>query len=129
MRRGWLWFVVGIGAVVVVPVVAYCGLVLITFVWAGQCGYQLIDQQLSPDRRQKAAVVEVNCGATTDFARWVVVTDAEKRFRYRHDMLAAVGGQELGIHWDGPILHVKYPAAEKPVIHRTEPFVRYEPAS
>jgi hypothetical protein len=99
MRKSSWALAVGAG---VVAVAAFFLAPRIAFILgAGACDYTVKDQRVSPDGRRKAAVVEVDCGATTDYASWVVATDANAPFQYGRDRVSAVNGRALRIAWEG----------------------------
>src|ERR1041385_4813793 len=105
MARRKIWWLMGGGLGLL--------LVLAWVLWLGAfnigndpCGFEIRDQQLSPDGHRKAALGEVNCGAPTDYATWAVVTDAKAPFRFERDRVASISGRAMRIAWEGETLIV-----------------------
>jgi hypothetical protein len=111
-RRRILWSVAGVAAGLATIA---GGLWLVEERVADElCSYEMQGQAaVSPDGRQKAAVVAVDCGATTDFATWAVVTDAGSTFHFSRDRVASVTGKVLQIRWEGPRLILLAPPDAK----------------
>ena len=123
----WLKWLLGLAAVAAFVCVA---MIVALFVYLDRtlCGYDLKSSQISPDGRYKAAVVEVNCGATTGYVDWVVLTKADKAFNYRKDRLASVETQAMTAQWDGQTLIVRWPAGLDVNKATKQPsFVEYRP--
>jgi hypothetical protein len=114
-----------VGGALVVAAAVYVAPMVALFVAMTECSYDLKDQQVSPDGMRKAAVVEVNCGATTDYVRWVVATDAKSAFKYRRDRIASVSGRALKIAWEGRKLIVYYPATRPPTVAKRRADVEF----
>lgn len=92
----------------------------------GGCGYDLQSTEISPDGQYKAGVVEVNCGATTDYAKWALLTEADRDFNYKRDRLVAIEGRQMWVHWDGVKLIVAMHPENTPNFAKTQPaFVDY----
>jgi len=116
-----------VGGVILVAAVVYVTPMVMVVAGMGECGYEPKSQKISPDGRRKAALVEVNCGATTGYATWVVATGAKSAFKYKRDRIAAIEGQDADIEWDGSKLVVFYPRARPPIVekeHRGEVVLR-----
>lgn len=96
-----------------------CAAVVITFIHGmSACSYDVRDEKVAPDGARKAALVDVNCGATTGYATWVVMAKTAEPFRYRRDLVAAISGRAARIEWDGSRLIVFHPATQRPNIER-----------
>lgn len=111
------WILVGSG--VLVALLAICaGYIMLSHSMGSMCGYELKDQQIAPDGRRKAAVVEVDCGATTSYVTWVVMTRADAAFRYEKARVAVIEGRTGRIKWDGSKLVIFYPATRPPHVDK-----------
>ena len=106
------WTIAAVGALVLILPIAGLGL----FVWGvgDPCGYEVKAQALSPDGGKKAAVVEVNCGATTAFASWAVLAPAERPFDFKKDRVATIDGRAMRVAWEGSKLIVFWRAERPP---------------
>jgi hypothetical protein len=96
----------------------------------GPCGYEVKGEKASPDGRLKAAVVEVNCGATTDYRSRAVLTKADRAFDFKKDWLAEIEGRQMQITWEGPKLVVFWAAEQPPAVNEEKtsaPPVEYRP--
>lgn len=124
----WLKWTLGFAMAAALACAAWWGAMLYTVGTADWCGYELKSTVISPDGRYKAGVVEANCGATTDYASWFVLTDARKPFDYEKDRLAAVETQVMKIEWEGPKLVVRWRADLPSKLAAKQPaFVEYRP--
>jgi hypothetical protein len=96
-----------------------CAVFVVMFVGGmSACSYDVKDQKVAPDGSRKAALVDVNCGATTGYVTWVVMTKTASPFRYRRDRVAAISGRAARIEWDGSKLVVFHPATQPPNVDR-----------
>lgn len=72
----------------------------------GPCGEDLVSSATSPDGRYEARTVEVNCGATTDFAWRVELKDVGHR---RIERVATFDGPgSAAVAWRGKTLVVSH---------------------
>jgi hypothetical protein len=113
-KKRWRLFAAGVvagGLLVGLGYVGWLVFIIVEFATTPWCGYDVRQQALSPDGINKAAVVEVNCGATTGYVSWAVRAPASRAFNYRRDVLASVDGREMKIAWAGPKLVVFVPPA------------------
>jgi hypothetical protein len=126
MRSRWPKWLLWIGAAVL-GVVGLCAAGLTYVGWAiSRCGYDLVDTQFSPDGLHQAAVVEVDCGATAGWVRWLVVADARRKLNYRRDNVAVFKGRDLHIRWEGAVLHAEGSVADDVIVRRKLPYVTYD---
>ncbi|MEO8113912.1 MAG: hypothetical protein ABI655_06000 [Phenylobacterium sp.] len=105
------------GVIVLAPLVLYGAWMLAFILSAAPCGFEVKDQKIAPDGLRKAAVVEVNCGATTPYVTWVVVANARAPFHYEEDRVDAIVGRTGRIAWEGPKLIIFYPATRPPTVN------------
>jgi hypothetical protein len=69
-----------------------------------ECEHVRTEEVPSPDGKMKAALFDVNCGATTTLLQWVLVTTADTEFAdapNEHDRVAVFRGK-VRVAWDGP---------------------------
>jgi hypothetical protein len=83
------------------------------------CEKKLHDEVASADGRLKAAILDVQCGATTQDASWVVVSYAREDFDEERDKVAIFEGAVNDLTWQGNQLHVLYGTA-KPFLMNKE---------
>jgi hypothetical protein len=127
-QRGWRVAAGVVGGCVVLGLLGYVGWIAMFVASPSPCGFELRDQQVSPDGQRKAGVVEVNCGATTDYATWLVMTDAGRPFDYERDRLAAIDGLAMRMRWEGSRLIVSYRASRPISLKQPQPpAVEYRP--
>jgi hypothetical protein len=123
----WLKWLLGLSAAGAFACAAMI-VALVVYLDNTLCGYDLKSSAVSPDGRYKAAVVEVNCGATTSYVSWAVLTKANKKFNYRKDHLASVETQAMTVRWEGQKLVVRWPAGLDANKAKKQPaFVEYRP--
>jgi hypothetical protein len=72
------------------------------------CDYALHNEMASPDGSLKAALLDVQCGATTADAVWVLLTDSRSKFRYQQDRVAVFEGVVDHLAWKDHELIVFY---------------------
>lgn len=65
----------------------------------------------SVDAGMKAAIFDIQCGATAPDATWILVSQYSKEFDYKTDVVAVFEGDIKGIEWRGHDLHVSYGVA------------------
>jgi len=92
----------------------------------GPCGFEVMQESVSPDGTLKAAAVEVNCGATTDYASWAVLTRADRAFDFKKDRIAAIPGREMRVGWEGRKLVVFWYAERPPTVREGRPAAQVE---
>jgi hypothetical protein len=81
-------------------------LVGLSLVSCGSCGEELVSSAASADGRYEARIVEVNCGATTDFSWRVELKDAGQR---RIERVATFDGADsASVAWRGRTLVVAH---------------------
>jgi hypothetical protein len=73
-----------------------------------ECAHNLRDAQNSPDGKLKAVIVDVRCGATSAGSSWVLIADANAKFRDAADKVAVFEGSAQRIVWRGAALLVIY---------------------
>lgn len=72
------------------------------------CEQTLRSEQISPDGRWKAAILDVQCGATTADANWILLTSKQSKFEGERDKVAVFEGRVENIAWQGERLIVSY---------------------
>lgn len=83
------------------------------------CEKKLHDEVTSSDGRLKAAILDVQCGATTQDANWVVVSNASEDFDEERDKVAIFEGSVESVVWQGNQLHIIY-GSSKPFLMNKE---------
>src|SRR5450631_212851 len=73
-----------------------------------ECAHNLRDAQNSPDGKLKAVIVDVRCGATTANSSWVLIADANAKFRDAADKVAVFDGSAERVAWRATALLVVY---------------------
>jgi hypothetical protein len=99
----WQRFAIGVSSGVALVGLVYVGWIA-TFLYAMAnmpCGYEVQQEALSPDHRQTAAVVAVNCGATTPYVDWAVMAPVARAYDFEKDRVASAYGQEMRVAWEG----------------------------
>jgi hypothetical protein len=79
---------------------------------ARECAHNLRDAQNSPDGKLKAVIVDVRCGATSARSSWVLLADANAKFRDAADKVAVFDGSAERVVWRGTALLVVYGRAK-----------------
>jgi len=79
-----------------------------------ECARTLRGVQSSPDGKFKAAILDVNCRATTGLASWVLIGAADAAFKNDADRAAVFQGSVKRVVWQRTDLVVIYDRA-KPV--------------
>lgn len=82
------------------------------------CERTLHSEQISPDGNWKAAVLGVQCGATTADASWVLLTSEQNEFEGERDKVAVFEGRVENIAWQGNRLVVSYGDAKPFLMNR-----------
>lgn len=77
-----------------------------------QCDTVLHDQSVSSSGRLKTGVVDAQCGATTEDASWVLLTEENKDFDYKKDRIATFEGQIKSVVWHQDELVITYGKAK-----------------
>jgi hypothetical protein len=98
----WQRFALGVAAGLGLVGLVYGGWIA-TFVYTMAtmpCGYEVQQEAVSPDHREKAAVVEVNCGATTPYMDWAVIAPVGRAYDFEKDRVASAYGQEMRVAWE-----------------------------
>lgn len=72
------------------------------------CDNTVRGEQVSPAGTFKAAILDVQCGATTADASWVLLTDSKTAFKYKEDRLAVFEGHVDRVVWNEGDLVVFY---------------------
>jgi len=67
----------------------------------GGCDYVVRNVVQSAEVRIKAAIVDVQCGATTRNASWIVLAGKDSDFSYEKDRAASFNGAISEIEWSG----------------------------
>lgn len=75
---------------------------------------------LSEDGTMKAAVANVQCGATTADATWILLAKSREKFSRDTDKIAVFEGAVKELQWRGQVLYVNYGTAK--------PFLKSEKA-
>jgi hypothetical protein len=84
------------------------------------CGERYDRRAISPDKRYEAAVVERNCGATTDFVSFVRIEDRRALLVRNQDVMRIDGSVWLTLVWSAPRhLIIEYPPGRAPDASRT----------
>lgn len=73
-----------------------------------ECAHNLRDAQNSPDGKLKAVIDDVRCGATSARSSWVLIADANAKFRDAADKVAVFDGSAERVVWRGTALLVVY---------------------
>ena len=76
------------------------------------CTQAVTGQQISPDGRKKAALLDHACNATTPLYMRVLLTDTEAKFDEARDTVAMFDGEVSRVEWAGEELRVFYGEAE-----------------
>lgn len=63
---------------------------------------------MSTDGKMKAAIVDVQCGATTRDASWVLLASASEKFHDEKDRTATFDGSIPQLLWEGQDLVVEH---------------------
>lgn len=79
-----------------------------------ECERTLRIERPSPDGRFKAAIEDVQCGATTRDASWILLAKAHDAFDDERDQVATFDGRVRDLQWQGADLVVLHGSA-KPV--------------
>lgn len=75
---------------------------------------------MSPDGRYEAAIIERNCGATTDYVTLLRLTDRHAWLVKSQDVMQVSTSWPLAVSWSGPrALIVEYPARRPPPLDKT----------
>ena len=75
------------------------------------CGEDTHGPAVSPDGRYEAAVIERNCGATTDYVTLLRMTDRRAWIVKSQDVMQVNTSWPLVVSWSGPrALTIEYPA-------------------
>lgn len=72
------------------------------------CDQGLREEKKSLDSKFKAAVLDVQCGATTRDASWVLLADGDSEFSYEKDRIATFEGRVDRVAWEGGSLVIFY---------------------
>ncbi len=73
----------------------------------GGCDYAVRDVVKSPAEDIKTAIVDVQCGATTRDASWIVMTSGGSNFSYEKDRVASFIGTVSSVEWSGANIVVR----------------------
>lgn len=79
---------------------------------AAECHQKLRSAQTSPDGKLKAAILDASCGASGADKSWVLIADANAKFRDEEDKAAGFEGAVERISWRGDELLVIYGRAK-----------------
>ncbi len=94
--------------VIGMPLLSACDLI-------SPCGQENLKQSQSPDGRYVVEVVEVNCGATTDYTYWVTVKDNQALIGGDETVATFEKGRNVDVSWAGNnrlVVH-RYDGAEQ----------------
>lgn len=94
------------------------------------CDQNIRDQIVSPDGLMKAALLDMQCGATTADATWVLMTASSKKFDVKKDNIAVFEGR-VDIRWEKKDLVVVYGDSVPSVMikNKDQTSIRYEGVS
>lgn len=87
----------------------------------GGCDYSARDVVISPVGNLKAAVVDVQCGATTRDASWVVIARSDSDFSYEKDRVASFNGAVSKIEWSDSSIVVTLGQADPVKVEKLPP--------
>ncbi len=73
---------------------------------ASVCAREVIDEKVSPDGRRRAALVYLDCGATTSGTTWLLIADAKAPFDDNRDRAALLKRRASRLEWAGTELRV-----------------------
>jgi hypothetical protein len=65
-----------------------------------ECEHTVRGEKVSTDGKMKAAIVDVQCGATTRDASWVLLTSAGEKFHDEKDRIATFDGSIQQVLWE-----------------------------
>ena len=71
-----------------------------------KCDRVMRNEAISADASMKAAIEDVQCGATTRDASWVLLTKASSRFSDKRDQIAVFEGHVNELKWENGALVV-----------------------
>lgn len=72
------------------------------------CEHIVRSEVMSPDGRFKAAILNVDCGATTQEATWIILSRAEDSYDFRKDRTSVFEGVVRDISWRAGTLAIDY---------------------
>lgn len=75
------------------------------------CSREIIHATTSADDMYTAATLDVGCGATTGYARWILLKERGRNFDFQRDTVAVIDGYNVQINWQGQTLQVHYSGA------------------
>lgn len=73
-----------------------------------ECDKNIRGQVISPDGAMKAAIIDVQCGATAADASWVVLAESKNEFDINSNRVAVFEGKIESVEWRGGDLYVFY---------------------
>lgn len=114
IRKRWLVVVGVCGVVLVAAAALYVQKVGGLIAQNTTCGFDVKDAKTSPDGKLKAAILRINCGATTRYSSVVVLTEVETKLDFERDRVAQFRHMADEIHWDGDKLVVTYNGLAEP---------------
>jgi len=104
------WIVIGLAITVGLPMAAF----LTFYIWMvapfyfDSCGYEPTGVEFDLDNETRVVVLEVNCGATTSTAEWVVIQHGIESLGPDNDRLVSFEGEVVELEWEHGLLTVHY---------------------
>lgn len=99
-----------------------------------KCGYEVLNEIVSPDNKYIATVIKQDCGATTSYSQAVVIREKSSEFDGDNtkDYIFTMNGLlNIGIHWNNSRHLVIEPPDENAIYLRRESWrdiaVSYKP--